>query len=305
MKLAYVLRICARLLMMLSLAACGRGAGRGAGPIQPSALVPLVTVYPEAPPNASQDGATPAATARSAMPQPTADALAYYDGQWRPVKPGIERINLRGRVGDVDELLVVARLDPAQIKLQVRYTPEVPRHVRDWLNGEQVDIVINGGYYDENNLATALTVIDGVSTGTSYQGFGGMFALRDDVPSLQWLRAEPYQADPQIDFALQGSPMLVNAGRMVQGISDNGAHSRRSFVAIDADGRVLLGICQYAQWSLTELARFLAASEELAVVSALNLDGGGSTGLWISGTSDATLTDSLDPVPMVIVGRGK
>src|SRR5205085_1834423 len=116
------------------------------------------------------------------------------------------------------------------------------------------------GYYDENNLATALTIVEGISSGSSYRGFGGMFAVRNDVPTLQWLRAEPYQPDPLIEYALQGSPMLVNAGRMVQGISDNGAHSRRSFVAIDAQGRVLLGVCQYAQWTLTDLARFLAAS---------------------------------------------
>lgn len=294
MKLVCSLRLCARLLIFLALMACSDGTG----PIRPSALAPLVTVYPA-------DETKPVATPGSALPQPTLDALAYYDGQWREVQPGIERINLRGRAGDAEELLVVARLDPAQIKLQVRYTPEVPRHVRDWLNGEQVDVVINGGYYDENNLATALTIVEGISSGSSYKGFGGMFAMRNDVPTLQWLRAAPYQPDPLIEYALQGSPMLVNAGRMVQGISDNGAHSRRSFVAIDAQGRVLLGVCQYAQWTLTELARFLAASEELAVVNALNLDGGGSTGLWISGTSDATLTDSLDRVPLVITGVRK
>ena len=296
MKWVSVVRLLVRLVMLVALVACGSDATP-----RPSALIPLVTVYPAQP----ADEMTPAPTSMSALPQPTPDALADYDGKWRVVKPGIERINLRGRVDGVDELLVVARLDPAQIKLQVRYTPSSPQHVRDWLNGEQADIVINGGYYDENNLATALIVVDGVASGSSYQGFGGMFALRNGAPSLQWLRSEPYQPDSKIEYALQGSPMLVSAGRMVQGISDNGAHSRRSFVAIDADGRVLLGVCQFAQWSLTELARFLATSEELAVVNALNLDGGGSTGLWMRDTSDATLTDSLDRVPMVIVGSSQ
>ena len=306
MKLGSFSVLAARLLLASTLTATLAACDREALP-SPSALAPLVTVYPEPAANeaGSADGRTPNPTAGLAVAQPTLDALAYYDGQWRLVKPGIERINLRGRVGEADELLVVARLDPSLINLQVRYTPDTPRHVRDWLHGEQVDVVINGGYYDENNVATALTVIDGVSTGSSYQGFGGMFSLRGGVPSLQWLRAEPYQPDPQIEYALQGSPMLVNAGRMVQGISDNGAHSRRSFVAIDAKGRVLLGVCQYAQWTLTELARFLASDESLSVVSALNLDGGGSTGLWMSDTSDATLTDSLDRVPMVIIGRKK
>jgi uncharacterized protein YigE (DUF2233 family) len=280
---------------MLLLVACGDEGS-------PPRISSLVTLYPNA--SAAQSANDPATTV-------TPDPLALYDGEWKTIKPGLEYMALRGRVlsgaDQVEELLLIARVDPKRIQLQVRYTPDAPQRVRTWLEVTQADLVINGGFFDEQNAATALVIVDGVATGKSYSGFGGLFALRDDTPStptLQWLKAKPYTPDPRITYALQGSPMLVHNGGMVQGISDNGARSRRSFVAIDTQGRVLFGIGQYAQWTLTDLARYLAEVDALQIQNALNLDGGGSTGLWIRGTPESLLTDSFDGVPMVVVGIG-
>jgi Phosphodiester glycosidase len=266
----------------------------------PPRVASLVTLYPTA--SASSSESTPPT---SHVP----DALALYDGQWRAIKPGIEQLALRGRITSgadkVDELIVIARIDPKRVQLKVQYAPTSPQHVRAWLESTQADVVINGGYFDEQNVATALVVVDGAAIGKSYSGFGGLFALRGSTPSLQWLKAKPYRPDPRITYALQGSPMLVYNGRMVPGISDNGARSRRSFVAIDQQGRVLLGICQFAQWTLTDLAKYLSEASYLQIQNALNLDGGASTGLWIRGGAEATMTDSFDKVPVVIVGIGE
>jgi hypothetical protein len=51
---------------------------------------------------------------------------------------------------------------------------------------------------------------------------------------------------------------------------------------------------------LTDLADFLAGAESLDVVSALNLDGGASSGLWMAGALDGVSMNSFDPVPAVI-----
>ncbi len=262
----------------------------------PPRIASLVTLYP-------------AASASSSESIATTDALALYDGQWKPIKPGIEQLALRGRITSgadkVDELIVIARIDPKRVQLKVQYAPTAPQHVRAWLESTQADVTINGGYFDEQNVATALVVVDGAAIGKSYSGFGGLFAVRGNAPSLQWLKAKPYHPDPKITYALQGSPMLVYNARMVPGISDNGARSRRSFVAIDKQGRVLLGICQFAQWTLTDLAKYLAEAKDLQIQNALNLDGGGSSGLWIRGGPETTLTDSFDAVPLVITGIGE
>lgn len=279
---------CFLVCFILLLTACGDVA-------PPPRISQLITLYPTAANSAAEVTATP-------------DALALYDGQWKPIKPGIEQMALRGRItsgaDEVDEMIVIARIDPRRVQLKVQYAPTATQHVREWLEATQADVVINGGYFDEQDVATALVIVDGIATGKSYSGFGGLFELRGTVPSLQWLKAKPYRPDPKITYALQGSPMLMHNGSMVQGISDNGARSRRSFVAIDKQGRVLLGICQFAQWTLTDLAKYLAKASDLQIQNAVNLDGGGSSGLWVRGGIEATQTDSFDRVPTVIVGEG-
>jgi hypothetical protein len=267
----------------------------------PPRLTQLVTRYPTTAAHTSNPTTSPSANAQTSLL-----SLDLYDSQWKPIKPGIEHMARRGRVmsnGEpADELLSIARIDPAQVQLRVQYAPTSPQHVRKWLEATQADVVINGGFFDDQNIATALVVVNGATTGKSYSGFGGLFALRGNAPSLQWLKTQPYRPDPRITYALQGSPMLVYNANKVPGISDNGARNRRSFVAMDTQGRVLLGICQYAQWTLTDLAQYLADAKDLEIQHAVNLDGGGSTGLWLRGGPEGVLTDSFDKVPLVILG---
>ncbi|BCX06093.1 MAG: hypothetical protein KatS3mg053_4031 [Candidatus Roseilinea sp.] len=232
-------------------------------------------------------------------PAPAATPLGY-DGRWRALTPAIEYTLLQGRSNGFDELLIVARVDLRRAVLRVLYDPQAPRRARDWQLAAGADLVINGGFFDETHRATGLLIADGQAFGRSYRGFGGMFALRDGRPSLQWLRTHPYRFDPAIEQAVQSFPMLVVNAQRVEGITDNGQRNRRSFVALDRAGAVLLGVTQMAQWTLTDLADFLVASPELRVVHALNLDGGGSSGLWLAGDLGGISMDSFEPVPAVI-----
>jgi uncharacterized protein YigE (DUF2233 family) len=223
-----------------------------------------------------------------------------YDGLWYQVKPGIEYALMQGRVNMREELLLVTRLDPARISVRVLYEPDAPKTAREWQTQSGADLIVNGGFFDDQNRATGLVIADGQPFGRSYRGFGGMFAWRDAAPELWWLRDAPYRADEAIAQAVQGFPMLVVDGQPVEGMSDNGERNRRSFVALDQQGRVLLGVTQMAQWSLTDLAQFLAQSPDLGVSRALNLDGGASSGLWMGGNYDGVSMNSFDPVPSVI-----
>ena len=224
-----------------------------------------------------------------------------YNGVWQSPRPGIEVMHIIGSIGERDEALIVARVNPQQVRVQVRYAQNAPRRVREWYLAEEADLVINGGYYSPENQALGLLISNKQAFGQSYRNFGGMFAMRDNKPSLQWLKTQPYRADARIDSALQCFPMLVTRGQVVEGIQDNGEQNRRSFVAIDKQGRVIFGITQAAQWTLTDLARYLQQAPEFNITEALNLDGGASTGLWIRGIDDARLTDSFDEVPAVIL----
>ncbi len=223
-----------------------------------------------------------------------------YDGQWRALTSAIELLLLQGHSNGFDKLLIAARVDWRRAALRVFYDPQMPRTTRDWQRATGADLIINGGFFDEANRVTGLLITDGRAFGRSYRGFGGMLALRGGEPSLQWLRTHPYRFDPAIEQAVQSFPMLVVDGQRVAGIGDNGQRNRRSFVALDREGYVLLGVTQMTQWTLTDLADFLAASSELRVVHALNLDGGGSSGLWLDEALGGLSMNSFEPVPAVI-----
>ena len=154
----------------------------------PPRISQLITLYPTAANSAAEATATP-------------DALALYDGQWKPIKPGIEQMALRGRItsgaDEVDEMIVIARIDPRRVQLKVQYAPTATQHVREWLEATQADVVINGGYFDEQNVATALVIVDGVATGKSYSGFGGLFELRGNCAVAAMAQGQTLSARPK------------------------------------------------------------------------------------------------------------
>ncbi|MEO7704785.1 MAG: phosphodiester glycosidase family protein [Thermoflexales bacterium] len=266
---------------------------------------PVVTLIPAATITASPATRTPAArqtpTAVAQPPIPTAPIS---------VRPGIEIVVVPLVVTGIEagEILVVARIDPAKVDVRVRYAPKQPRAVHSWLTDEVADIVINAGYFTQDNLATGLLIADGALTGQTYRGFGGLFAVRAGPPatlSLQWLKEQPYVADRKITQAVESFPMLVRNGKVVDGINDDGRRNRRSFVALDKSGRLLLGVSRYASLTLTDLAAALAGQPALGIDAALNLDGGASSGLGIRAPGDALSIESFDEVPAVITVTGR
>lgn len=241
----------------------------------------------------------PVAVATHTPPPPTS-ALAARSGQWYAVADGIEYTMLEAAAEGRREWMTVVRLRPHLVRFRVWYEPQKPLRVRQWQQRTGAVVVVNGGFFDERYRATALVIADGVIFGRSYRGFGGMFAVRDDgTPSIVWLREQGYRASPRIVQAVQGFPMLVQDGKAIKGFEDLGRQSRRTFVALDRQGNVLLGVTYLAQWTLTDLAAYLARSS-FDVQQAVNLDGGGSSGLWLRSPFEGVSMDSLDPVPAVI-----
>ena len=249
----------------LALAACGPGA-------PPVTLPPLTRVV-----------ATPEATAT-----PT-------DSGWSVVD-GLERRELVVALPDwpIGERLVVFRLDPAAFTLRVLYTPGFPSFVSAW--DREARLVVNGGFFDEHDAALGLLVSDGRAYGQSYAHFGGMLAMNSlGAVTLRSLAAEPYQPDEALAQAVQSFPVLV-APTGATYAEEDGQRARRTVVAQDAGGRLVVIVAPAGGFTLAGLATWLRASD-LELRLALNLDGGGSTG-YFAGPGDQI--DSLTPVPAVI-----
>jgi uncharacterized protein YigE (DUF2233 family) len=87
---------------------------------------------------------------------------------------------------------------------------------------------------------------------------------------------------------------------VVASINDNGQRARRTVVAIDRAGRVLLIVCPTSAFSLQELATWLASSD-MEIDRALNLDGGSSSGIFVNAGAVRWQIDSFAALPSVIL----
>src|SRR5262249_55251844 len=99
---------------------------------------------------------------------------------WNKAAPGVETRQELWKSPDGDgasDTVTIVRFDLHYVKLSVAYQPDHPLSMQEWVQQEQSTALINGGYFDSADHATALVIADGQSSGTSYQGFGGMLAV--------------------------------------------------------------------------------------------------------------------------------
>ncbi len=225
---------------------------------------------------------------------------------WNKVAPGVEVRYEDWKIpGGDDDTVTIVRFDLHKIKLSVGYQPKQPLLMHEWMQQERAMAIINGGYFDQQDTATALVVSNGKSFGASYSGFGGM--LSEDIHgnvSLRSLRQQPY--DPgkeQLAQATQSSPVLMVGGKRTQ-FSADASQTRRSVVAMDKQGRLLFIVSPGQVFSLDQLADQLASSD-LSIDVALNLDGGASTGLYANGSNPHVEIDSIAKLPLVIIVQAR
>ena len=220
---------------------------------------------------------------------------------WNRVATGVEVRNedWKDAAGD-DDTVTIVRFDTRKINVSVGYQPGQPISMSDWEQREHPLALINGGYFDQQFYATALVVSNGKVFGQSYAGFGGMLSVdsRGSL-SLRSLRQQPYDPNAeQLEQATQSTPMLMSGGKRTQFNAD-ASQTRRSVVAMDKQGRMLFIVSPNPIFSLDELAELLVSSD-LSIETALNLDGGSSTGLYVGGSSPVSI-DSLAKLPLVII----
>src|SRR5436853_2564243 len=184
------------------------GSGGRATALEPRSPRLVATLFP-----------TSARSSPAGTPAPTDAAEA--DTGWMQGSLGIALRRLRASDGPSRPAipLVVVRIDPAAVHLRVAYAPKNPRPLRNWFADEQPLAVINGGFFTEQYQSTALVISDGVASGTSYEGFGGMLAVMPDgTVSLRALRDQPYDPSESYAQALQSFPMLIFPGGRPAGI---------------------------------------------------------------------------------------
>ncbi len=206
------------------------------------------------------------------------------------------KVDLSGR----QVAATVVRLDPAQVRLQVAYTPGQAQFLDRWADAAPEALVtVNGGYFTPEATALGLVVVDGTSSGRSYRGFGGMLAATaSGEVTVRSLRVHPYQAAERLQTAIQCHPMLVIDGAAPALPDDNRERARRTVVGTTRSGQLLV-IAVTDPITLTETGAWLLGSG-LEVTQALNLDGGGSTGIAVRSPAVRRTVPALSPLPLVV-----
>ncbi|GMQ78429.1 MAG: phosphodiester glycosidase family protein [Anaerolineae bacterium] len=222
------------------------------------------------------------------------------DTGWTILKPGFENriLNLVSEDGVLQETVYIVRIDPNNFRFEVGYQPADPLPLQGWLEQSGADLVVNGGFFTEENKATGLVIADGESFGASYQGFGGMLAIDQAGPTLRSLVVEPYNVEEHLIGAVQSFPMLLLPGNQ-GGYTEAGDGARRSVIARDSQGRFIFLVAGYGLFTLSDLSQYLADSD-LGLESALNLDGGASAGLLLSDSKEGIPSFSLLPTVILV-----
>lgn len=218
------------------------------------------------------------------------------DSGWIQLRPGLEQrqINLMTDEDNFREAIYILRLDPEFYRFNVAYDPLEPKSLTDWQLATGALVVVNGGFFTESNEATGLIIVDGQTSGVSYEGFGGMLAITEASPRLLWLAQQPYDPDEILLAGLQSFPMLVIPGGQVGYAEENGLLARRTVIAQDSNGRILFLLASTGTFTLHELSHYLVKSD-LEIDAALNLDGGASTGLLLADPVEGVAPFTLLP----------
>jgi exopolysaccharide biosynthesis protein len=161
---------------------------------------------------------------------------------------------------------------------------------------------INANFFDEFENALGLVVNDGITINKVHQGgllLSGIFLVQENKPSIIHKSAIS-QYQPEI--AIQSGPRLIAKGEALK-VKDPKARSRRSGIAITKDGNVLIyaTLLRFPGASFEEIQNMLL---QLNVTDALNLDGGGSSQLYVlknNAFADDVLISGGDTIPVALV----
>ena len=250
----------------------------------------------------------------TAIPTPTSvpslanAAETIQDTGWSTSQPGFEQrvINIYAAQNQQTESVHIWRLDQKYFRMDVAFD-EKPKSLDTWQKETNASVVMNGGYFsieNEKYFPDGLTVLHGQASGQSFDGFGGMLAIKQDRAELRWLVEQPYNPNESLQAALQAFPILVRpGGELGFGAErENYAKARRTVIAQDKDGRILFIVAPLRYFTLHELSAYLTESD-LNLDIAINLDGGGSTGILVANPRELIPSRVLLPFVILVYAR--
>jgi uncharacterized protein YigE (DUF2233 family) len=227
---------------------------------------------------------------------------------WVPIGRGISRVYLPVPTPGSDEpsYFYVLRIDPTEVTFRVIYDPNEPHKIDEWQGISQAPIVFNSGFFTGQNTPNGRIITDGtqygppLDYGSDSVGVRGLLAVTGHRVEIYGLGRTDYNPRGlRFDQAVESYPLLLLPGGQPAFPEETHKRARRTVIGLDQDNQVIVIISTIPLYSLYELAQWLASSN-LRLDSALNLDGGRSTGILVGLPDEEKLINSYVPVPIVI-----
>lgn len=218
--------------------------------------------------------------------------------QWTALAPGLELLRTRATLSPLSAVILL-RIDPQQYTFRVHYQPGQPQSLRRWqAQHPDVAALLNTSFYDETGHAIGRLISDGSIYGETIHHRGGVFVVSGSRPVIRYNPTLSGEVTGY-DQAVQAFPMLVHGGQAIYTDRSSDRVTRRSAIATDTSGQVILVATPLLGVQLADLAAFLA-SPWLRITEAFNLDGGSSTMLYAAGEHQHVSLPSLNGVPSVL-----
>jgi len=176
-----------------------------------------------------------------------------------------------------------------------------PQTIASWSNDlPRAAVIVNGVYFTPEFQPAGFLSIDGKRIGK--QAFDlertGMLTLAP-MPRLIDTSVERVDLASLAD-AGQSYPFLVRDG-VSSVVSTSTLAARRTFIGLDRDQNVYIGVIPDDLVTLTSLSQLLGRTG-IPWKDVLNLDGGPSTGIYVHGAAPEAI-NSDTPVPIVLVAE--
>jgi exopolysaccharide biosynthesis protein len=239
-----------------------------------------------------------------AMPTPTPQKLV-----WASIVRGVEYVAIPVKAPDQPgDSIRVARIDPAAVLFRIYYQEGTRKTVQDWARERPgAVIIVNANFFRANGHAIGLVRIgDRILSQATDRPGSGYFQVTGEVPQISTLPDDHIKADqPSKHYieSFEGFPLLIMQGKPVSSSLgyDAAVRAWRTVIAQDDRGRILLIVTAPTELGLPELTNWLCSSG-LGIVTALNLDGGSSSQMYIASRSiRSEFPPGTAPVPVPLV----
>ncbi len=229
---------------------------------------------------------------------------------WTPGPKGVEfaRVPAFGAAARPGNTILLARIDPAAVLFRVYYRGGKAKIVQDWIKEfPSAALIVNANFYRSRGRPLGLVMIDNklVSHPSGRPGAGN-FQVKGEIPQVGPLSVEQVLSNQEVSEyteAFEGYPLLIDKGQPIPTMVEYDARirARRTIIAQDGEGRILIVVTTPIEVTLAEMTNWLLVSG-LNVSSALNLDGGFSSQMLIPSSGDQPeLASGIVGVPVVLV----